>query len=102
MLSPNDGWCDDVSKPEYNQLIKLPFDGIYEPLWRDDDIYDVIAVIGYNDKPVEKGRGSAIFLHIAREGYSPTNGCVAVARKDLIEILETAATTTKICIGGNR
>ena len=101
ILSPNDGWCDDVSKQEYNQLIKLPFDGNYELLWRGDGVYDMIAVIGYNDQPIMRGMGSAIFLHIARNGYAPTNGCVAVAQEDLLEILRTIEPTTKICIREN-
>ena len=27
-------------------------------------------------------------MHIAREGYTPTEGCVALAKSDLLEILK--------------
>jgi L,D-peptidoglycan transpeptidase YkuD (ErfK/YbiS/YcfS/YnhG family) len=36
---------------------------------------------------VERGRGSAIFLHLAREDGRPTEGCVALAPRDLNAVL---------------
>jgi L,D-peptidoglycan transpeptidase YkuD (ErfK/YbiS/YcfS/YnhG family) len=78
MLKPDFGWCDDMASPHYNKLVRLPFGPSHEKLWRDDDAYDLIVVIGHNDEPVVPGRGSAIFVHIAREGYTPTEGCVAL------------------------
>jgi L,D-peptidoglycan transpeptidase YkuD (ErfK/YbiS/YcfS/YnhG family) len=91
-LKPNDGWCDAPGDPAYNQPVILPYPASAEHLWRDDGLYDVIVVLGYNDAPVVPGRGSAIFLHIARPDYSPTEGCVALAQSDLLAILETATT----------
>jgi L,D-peptidoglycan transpeptidase YkuD (ErfK/YbiS/YcfS/YnhG family) len=88
-LEPELAWCDDPSCPEYNRLVTLPHEGSFEELWRDDHVYDLLAVIGYNDDPVVPGAGSAIFLHIARPGFTPTVGCVGVAVEDLLEILET-------------
>lgn len=82
-LTENDGWCDDVDSPEYNTLVKLPFQSSHEVLWREDNLYDIIGVLAYNDDPAQKGKGSAIFLHIAREGYSPTAGCIALSSEDL-------------------
>lgn len=100
-LEKNDGWCDDVNMKEYNQPVKLPFKGSHEKLWRDDHVYDIIVVIGYNDHPPIKGKGSAIFFHLAREKYTPTVGCVAVSKEDMLKILPSLTPDTKIEIGLN-
>lgn len=97
-LTPEDGWCDAPADPMYNRQIKLPYAASAEKLWRDDGIYDVIVVLGYNDKPIVPGRGSAIFMHIARPTYSPTLGCVALARENLIEVLARATPTTRVVV----
>jgi len=86
-IAPDDGWCDDPALPEYNRMVRLPFAGSHEALWRADGVYDVIAVLGWNDAPVRPGRGSAIFLHVARPDYAPTDGCVALAMPDLLAVL---------------
>ncbi len=86
-IAPNDGWCDDPSERDYNRQIRLPHDGHYEELWRQDALYDVIGVLGWNDAPVRRGMGSAIFLHVARPDYAPTEGCVALALPDLLRVL---------------
>jgi len=83
-IAPSDGWCDDVSSFSYNKPVSLPFDGSHEELWRADGLYDVIGVLGWNDAPVERARGSAIFLHVATADYAPTAGCVALALPDLL------------------
>jgi len=89
-LTPDDGWCDDPASPAYNTHVKLPFDASHEKLWRDDHVYDLIVVLGHNDDPVVPGMGSAIFMHLAREDYSGTEGCVALAQGDLVELLREA------------
>ncbi|HXA38322.1 MAG TPA: L,D-transpeptidase family protein [Phenylobacterium sp.] len=89
-LSPDDGWCDDPADAAYNRAVKLPCAASHEAMWRDDHLYDLIVVLGHNDDPPEPGMGSAIFLHLAREGYAPTEGCVALARPDLEELLAAA------------
>lgn len=86
-LTSSDGWCDAPGHAFYNQLVGLPFDASHEKLWRDDDIYDLILVIGHNDAPPVPGRGSAIFVHVARQNYTPTEGCVAFSREDLLQFL---------------
>jgi L,D-peptidoglycan transpeptidase YkuD (ErfK/YbiS/YcfS/YnhG family) len=91
-LAPHDGWCDDPDDTAYNQLVRLPYPARHEALWRPDPIYDVIGMLGWNDAPVAKRRGSAIFLHVARPGYDPTEGCVALALPDLLDILATGLT----------
>lgn len=86
-LRPGDGWCDDPAEAVYNQMVPLPFPGRHERMWRADSVYNLVVELGYNDDPPVAGRGSAIFLHLAREGYLPTEGCVALAEVDLREVL---------------
>ena len=81
------GWCDDVSCEEYNQLISLPFTGSYENMCREDHIYDIVIETSHNSSPVIKGKGSAIFMHLSREGYSPTDGCVAISKDDMLKLI---------------
>jgi L,D-peptidoglycan transpeptidase YkuD (ErfK/YbiS/YcfS/YnhG family) len=92
-IEPDDGWCDDAADRLYNCKVRLPYPGRCERLWRDDSLYDALAVIGWNDDPAVPGRGSAIFLHLARagaEGFEPTEGCVALGRDDLRAVLAHA------------
>lgn len=86
-LTPDSGWCDDAAHPFYNQFVKLPFAGRHEKLWRDDDVYDLIIPLGYNDGPITPSAGSAIFLHLIREDGVGTEGCVAMKRLDLLTLL---------------
>jgi len=89
-ISPDDGWCDAPDDPAYNRQIKLPYPVSAEALWRDDEVYDLVVVLGYNDRPVVPGAGSAIFLHVAQPDFFPTQGCVAMDRYDLVELLSEA------------
>jgi L,D-peptidoglycan transpeptidase YkuD (ErfK/YbiS/YcfS/YnhG family) len=98
-IAPDDGWCDDPAERDYNRMIRLPHDGHYEELWRRDALYDVIGVLGWNDAPVERGRGSAIFLHVARGDYAPTQGCIALALDDLRQVLAIGVTEVAV-VGG--
>ncbi|MBK1662330.1 L,D-transpeptidase family protein [Paracraurococcus ruber] len=82
-LSPEDGWCDDPADAAYNRPVRLPHAARHERLWREDPLYDLIGVLGWNDDPVERGRGSAIFLHLARSDLAPTEGCIALPERDL-------------------
>ena len=84
-LAPDDGWCDAPADPAYNTQVRRPCPASHEALWRDDGLYDLIAVLGFNDDPVVPGKGSAIFLHVA--GPGPTEGCVALALGDLAALL---------------
>lgn len=86
-LKQQDGWCDAPADPAYNTNVVLPYVASAEQLWRSDQVYDLIVVVGYNDAPVVPFKGSAIFLHVARGNYPPTAGCVAFARNDLLAIL---------------
>lgn len=98
-IHEDDGWCDDTDDPAYNTLIKCPFKARHEAMWRDDNLYDVVIEISHNDDPPIPGDGSAIFIHIAKPNYEATQGCIALAQSDLLKILETASTDTRIVIG---
>ena len=87
-LSPDDGWCDDPLYPDYNRMVSLSHEGRHERLWRADAAYDLVGVLGWNDNPVVRGAGSAIFLHVARPDYAPTDGCIALALPDLLVLLK--------------
>jgi L,D-peptidoglycan transpeptidase YkuD (ErfK/YbiS/YcfS/YnhG family) len=86
-LQPQDGWCDAPDDPRYNQPVALPYGASHERLWREDHVYDVVVVLGYNDAPAVPGKGSAIFMHVARPGYAPTEGCIALSLQDLEAVL---------------
>ena len=89
--NPTDGWCDEPSDPAYNRLVQMPYKADAEIMWREDHVYDVLAVIGTNDAPPVPGAGSAIFLHVARVGADgallPTAGCIAMKENDLLAVL---------------
>ncbi|MBO37868.1 MAG: hypothetical protein CMM75_01655 [Rhodospirillaceae bacterium] len=87
-LSKKAGWCDSPFDTSYNKFVSLPFRGHHEKLWRNDAIYDLFAVVGYNDRPVIPNAGSAIFIHVATPGFEATKGCVAFPLPDLLKILE--------------
>jgi L,D-peptidoglycan transpeptidase YkuD (ErfK/YbiS/YcfS/YnhG family) len=89
---PGDGWCDDPTSPDYNRQVRLPITASHEHLWRLDEIYDIVVVLGHNDDPPVAGAGSAIFLHVARPDFAPTQGCVAVACADLLQLLADCGT----------
>ena len=98
-LARGDGWCDDPADANYNRQVSPPYPARAERLWRQDGIYDLIVVTGYNDDPVIPLKGSAVFLHVARPDFSPTEGCVALALNDLLGILEGCDTGTRLAIG---
>ncbi len=90
-IGPDDGWCDDPHARDYNRPVRLPSPARAERLWREDGLYDVIVILGYNDDPVVPGAGSAIFLHLASPGLGPTEGCIALGADDLEALLALAA-----------
>jgi len=86
-IKSNMGWCDDPKSKKYNKLIKFPFKGHAERLYRKDNTYDIILVLDYNTNPVRKGKGSAIFIHVAKKNYTNTLGCIAVNKRNLKKII---------------
>lgn len=95
-INADDGWCDDPTHPDYNQLVKLPFGASHEHMWRDDGLYDLVIEIGHNNNPAIPGAGSAVFIHIAKPDYSPTEGCIAIARPDFFKLLPKWSAATHI------
>ncbi len=95
-IAASDGWCDDPAHPDYNRQVRLPHPARCEALWRDDGVYDLLAVLGWNDAPVLRGRGSAIFLHVARPDHAPTEGCIALAPAALREVLARGLATIQV------
>jgi L,D-peptidoglycan transpeptidase YkuD (ErfK/YbiS/YcfS/YnhG family) len=87
-IEKDDGWCDAPADPHYNRLVKLPYPASAEHMWRDDHLYDLVAVLGYNDDPVVPGKGSAIFLHLAKPDFAYTHGCVALKYDDALAALK--------------
>jgi L,D-peptidoglycan transpeptidase YkuD (ErfK/YbiS/YcfS/YnhG family) len=83
----NDGWCDSPGDRNYNRPVKLPYAASAEHLWRSDGLYDVVVVLAYNDVPRVRNLGSAIFMHVARPGLAPTQGCVALSERDLRRLI---------------
>ncbi len=100
-IKKNMGWCDDPKSSFYNQQIELPSKFSYEKLYRNDCIYDLLAVLNYNLNPVIKNKGSGIFIHIAKRKYKPTAGCIALKKSDLIRLLQIIKKNTKIKISTN-
>lgn len=96
---PADGWCDESRDRRYNRPIRLPAPGVSaESMWRDDGLYDVVIDLDYNRGPIRPRRGSAIFLHVARPGFRPTEGCVALRLPDLLRLLRRVGPRTRLRI----
>lgn len=99
-ITPHLGWCDDPQSPAYNRLVRLPCPWRHEVLTRADGLYDLMVVLGHNDAPPEPGAGSAIFLHLAKADYAPTEGCVALAMADLVDLLRAVGPGDGMVIKG--
>ena len=95
-IAEHDGWCDDPRSPSYNRLVRTPNEWSHEKMWREDGLYDLVVVVGYNDDPPEGEWGSAIFLHIARDDLAGTQGCVAFGREDLMELVALLTPQTRL------
>ena len=98
IIRKNMGWCDDVRSKKYNKEIRFPFKYRAEKLYRKNNQYDIFINIKYNNHPIRRGKGSAIFLHIADKKYKPTKGCVAIRKSDFIKLIPLINKKTKILI----
>lgn len=94
----DDGWCDAPDDPNYNRPVKLPYGASAENMWREDGLYDLVVVLGHNDDPVVPYAGSAIFIHVAAPEGTPTAGCIALTREDLLSVLRALPGATYIDI----
>ena len=97
-IMPDDGWCEDPSDRHYNSHIKVPPKSKADRLARKDDLYDFIVEIDHNTQPRVAGRGSAVFIHVARPGFAPTAGCVAFSSSSLRRLLARLGPRTKIMV----
>ena len=92
------GWCDAPADRNYNRLVKKPYPASHENLWREDEIYDLVITLNHNQRPRIKGKGSAIFIHIAKKGYPPTEGCLALKKSHLLRLIAEMTPATQIII----
>jgi L,D-peptidoglycan transpeptidase YkuD (ErfK/YbiS/YcfS/YnhG family) len=98
-IGGTDAWCEDPNHRHYNRAIRLPHDTTGDRLKRDDHLYDFIVEIDHNTRPRVPGRGSAVFLHLARDNFGPTAGCVAMTESAMLRLLQRLGPRTKIVIG---
>ena len=97
-IKKNMGWCDDPKSNHYNKLVKLPFIYHHEKLYKKENIYDIILVLNYNMNPIKKNKGSAIFIHIAKNNFKKTEGCIAIKKQSLIKLIKKINPNTKVKI----
>jgi L,D-peptidoglycan transpeptidase YkuD (ErfK/YbiS/YcfS/YnhG family) len=98
-IRPEDAWCEDPNSRHYNQPVRLDRDDTGDRLKRDDHLYDFIVEIDHNSTPRIAGRGSAVFLHLARDNFGPTAGCVSMTKSAMLRLLRRLGPGTKIVIG---
>lgn len=94
----DDGWCDAPTDKNYNRLVTMPYHASAENMWRDDHIYDLVVVLDHNSLPRIRNGGSAIFIHLARGGYTPTQGCIALAPRELKMLLEACGPGSSLTV----
>lgn len=97
-IARSDGWCEDAADRRYNRPVRVPENSSADRLWRQDHLYDLIVEIDHNTRPRVAHRGSAVFIHVARPGFAPTAGCVALGRLDLRQLLRRMNKSTIIMI----
>jgi L,D-peptidoglycan transpeptidase YkuD (ErfK/YbiS/YcfS/YnhG family) len=98
-IRPDDAWCEDPQSRHYNQPVRRDRGQGGDRLKRDDHLYDFIVEIDHNSSPRIAGRGSAVFLHLARENFSPTAGCVSMTEGAMLRLLKRLGPRTRIVIG---
>ena len=99
-ITPESAWCVDPGEQYYNQQVTLPYEGESEPLWREDGSYDIVVVLGYNDRPIVPACGSAIFLYVTDPDYSATKGGITLSREDLLTLLRDCPGDVRVCVVG--
>jgi L,D-peptidoglycan transpeptidase YkuD (ErfK/YbiS/YcfS/YnhG family) len=98
-IRPEDAWCEDPASRHYNRPIRLAHASGGDRLMRDDPLYDFIVEIAHNTTPRVVGRGSAVFLHLARDNFGPTAGCVSMTKSAMLRLLQQLGPQTRIVIG---
>ena len=97
-IKKNMGWCDDPKSKQYNKLVKLPFNYRHEKLYKKENVYDIILVLDYNMRPVKKNKGSAVFIHVVKNNFKKTEGCVAIKINSLKKLIKEINPSTKVNI----
>jgi L,D-peptidoglycan transpeptidase YkuD (ErfK/YbiS/YcfS/YnhG family) len=100
-IMQHDGWCDAPDDRNYNRPVPLPYPASTEALFRADAVYDIVVILDHNIRPRRRGSGSAIFMHLARPGYTPTEGCIALSLPHMRQLLAQISPTTRIQIGAS-
>ena len=102
VIKKNMVWCNDYKSKQYNKLVKLPFIYRHEKLYKKENIYDIILVLNYNMRPIKKNKGSAIFIHIAKNNFKKTEGCIAIKKQPILKIINEIKPNTKIIISSQK
>jgi L,D-peptidoglycan transpeptidase YkuD (ErfK/YbiS/YcfS/YnhG family) len=97
-IGPNDAWCENPHDRRYNMAFHRSANEPGDRLRRTDGLYDLIVEIDHNTRPRVAGRGSAVFIHVAREGFAPTAGCIALSKNDLLRLLPRLSPKTRIVV----
>lgn len=97
-IAPDLGWCEVSDDRNYNRPVKIPYAASHETMLRPDGLYDAVIVLDWNIRPRRRGRGSAIFFHLARPGFSPTAGCVAVTHAVMKRLLPRLSRRTVLAV----
>lgn len=92
------GWCDDIKSKNYNKLVKFPFLFSAEKLYKKNNTYDIFVLLDFNFNPIIKNKGSAIFLHVAKKKFLPTEGCIAINKTNMRYIISKIKKNSKITI----
>lgn len=98
-ITARDAWCEDPADRRYNRAVRVSPDAAGDRLRRADHLYDYIVEIDHNTRPRIAKRGSAVFIHLARDGFSPTAGCVGLTRNAMRRLLERLSRETRIVVG---
>jgi L,D-peptidoglycan transpeptidase YkuD (ErfK/YbiS/YcfS/YnhG family) len=97
-ITPDLAWCEDPGDRRYNRPFLRSANEPGDRLWRDDHLYDFIIEIDHNARPRIAGRGSAVFLHLARDNFGPTAGCVSMTKSAMLHLLRRLGPETRIVI----
>jgi L,D-peptidoglycan transpeptidase YkuD (ErfK/YbiS/YcfS/YnhG family) len=97
-IGPDLAWCEDTADRRYNRPFRRSANEPGDRLRRDDHLYDFIIEIDHNTRPRVAGRGSAVFVHVARPNRGATAGCVALEHGTLRRLLARLGPKTRISI----
>jgi L,D-peptidoglycan transpeptidase YkuD (ErfK/YbiS/YcfS/YnhG family) len=97
-IGPDDAWCEDPADRRYNRPFRRSANELGDRFERADGLYDLVIEIDHNTRPRVAGRGSAVFIHVAKPGFAPTAGCVALTRDELRRLLNQLSPKTRIIV----